>query len=149
MATVTHVYKGRSKSPGEEAAKLSKAERDARYVEAKTRAAEARGKLAALELARRRGEVIERKVAVAQLGDLMVAFRSRMLAMPETLPRQLEGRSIFEMRQLLHTAVCDALHECAKLPRVLSEAVKSIPSRDREKLPPKPSPKARKRKAAA
>jgi hypothetical protein len=77
-----------------------------------------------MKLAKASGELIEKKVAVMQVGNLLVALRQRLLAIPEALPRCLEGRSVHEMREILHEAVCDALRELSNLPATLQAAAR-------------------------
>lgn len=73
-----------------------------------------------MKLAERAGELIERKVAGAQIATLLIALRGRLLAIPESLPRQLENKNPHEMRSILLEAIHDALRELSRLPSTLS-----------------------------
>lgn len=70
-----------------------------------------------LELARARGELIEKELAVKQLQYLMVATRQRMLAIPTTLARQLLHKGdVREVHSILQKAIHEVLNELKDLP---------------------------------
>lgn len=70
-----------------------------------------------LELARARGELIERDLAIKQLQYLMVTTRQRLLAIPTSLARQLQHKEdVREIHGILQRAIYEALNELKDLP---------------------------------
>jgi hypothetical protein len=127
MAEVIHRYvgKGGTLLPKEESAdkKSDRAERakwDAAFRKERTAHERTRRLERELKLAAAKGELIEKQVAARQVANLLVALKQRLLSIPESLPRCLEGRSAHEMREILHEAICDALREIARLPSTLT-----------------------------
>jgi hypothetical protein len=122
----THVYKGRTKSPGEVSAAEKKAEVSAAFIRAKTRAAESRAKLTDLELARKQGLLIERSQAVFEASCLMFNFRAHVMAMPAAVVRDMVRAGYVALEhqhateRLLVEALGGLLHELAGLPKRLS-----------------------------
>jgi hypothetical protein len=71
-------------------------------------------------LHRMRGELISRDVAQKQASFLFVTFRERLLARARKLPRKLLGKSLHEMKLILHEDACEYLNELEALPDVIT-----------------------------
>jgi hypothetical protein len=108
---------GKSKEPNG-----AKAKADAAFRRERTTHERVRREAVEMKLAERRGELISRKLAGEQIGNLLTALKQRLLLLPEVLPRVLEGKNPHEMRAILVETIHDALRELSRLPSTLSEA---------------------------
>jgi hypothetical protein len=114
MAVVHHVYQGKPKSAGDDSARKAKLEADAEFVKAKTAQAAERAKLTRLEYARRRGQLIERELAVNQVTYLVIATRQHLLLLPARLARSVTGMTDeHKVRMKIDEAIREALNELA------------------------------------
>jgi len=94
-----------------------KHELDKEYVRKRIKRTEALTISVELELARARGELIERDLAVKQLQYLMVSTRQKLLAIPTSLARQLLHKTdVREVHSILQVAIFEVLNELKDLP---------------------------------
>ena len=79
-----------------------------------------------MAIAQRRGELIEKKEAIAQAAALMVNFRQRALLCPAQVARKLLQRGMIApdqritVTELLKSEICGLLTELAGLPDAVS-----------------------------
>jgi phage terminase Nu1 subunit (DNA packaging protein) len=100
----------------------TKPELDKEFVRKRIKRTEALTVSVELELARARGELIERDLAVKQLQYLMVTTRQRLLAIPTSLARQLQHKEdIREIHGILQRAIYEALNELKDLPNKVTD----------------------------
>jgi hypothetical protein len=100
----------------------TKPELDKEYVRKRIKRTEALTISVELELARARGELIERDLAIKQLQYLMVTARQRLLALPTSLARQLQHKEdIREIHGILQRAIYEVLNELKDLPMKVTD----------------------------
>lgn len=97
--------------------KATKPELDKELIRKKIVNTEARTTGVELDLARIRGELIEKDHAIKQAQFLMIALRQRLLSIPVSYARQLLHKSeIREVHSILQKAIHEALNDCKDLP---------------------------------
>ena len=101
---------------------------DEQYLAARNRQIAAKAAIAELDLRERRGELIPKRIALSQLGFLLVAFRQRTLLAPAAITRKLISRGLVEQEKRLAVQesitedVCALLTELADLPEKATDA---------------------------
>ena len=76
----------------------------------------AKAAIAAMELARRRGELLDAKWAKDSLSYLLVVLRQRVMSFSHALPRQLVGKTEFEMGRIIDAEARSLLDDLGNMP---------------------------------
>jgi hypothetical protein len=122
MAEVIHRYVRRGEpipEPTEE--QKNRRASDAKFAEARARKETALAELRESELRRRKGELIEKNVAVMQASFLFGAIRQKMLALPTLLVRKLQVPDAHQARMIIDADIRELLTELSKLPEVITQ----------------------------
>jgi hypothetical protein len=112
---------------GEPASKEELARLSAEYLTIRNRGQLAKTRAAEMQLAKERGELINRKLAYSQLAYLLVIFRQKTLLAPVSIARRLVSLSLVEpakehsVSEAIREDVHALLHELADLPQRVTD----------------------------
>ena len=115
--------------------------------QSKARLNRAKADIAELELSRARGEVVRYEIVKFAWGRVVMAFRSKMLALPTKLPQRLIGlREINQAKKLLDDEIYEALSELGRAEVDISELQRTEKARSVDDGADDPTSKAHRKR---